>query len=213
MTERAIIKVLCRNLKQSLQRRQIEEARALLQQLQNQDRFAVETRGFEVELLMAADNWGAARTLVEQLLPLFPASARIHYLAGRVYYHDKDYRRAGEHFTESDRIHTHWLAQRWLGKVLTQLGEHVRAEAVLVDLAASHPTVKIDLAWLYERSNRIEAALKCLQEYLVVRPDDGFALDQQRRLRARLQTPAALVEEMDALHELGEPMPVALLPV
>ncbi len=212
MTERAIIKVLRRNLRQCLQRRQLDEAWALLQQLQGEEPLAVETRGFEVELLMAAERWQEARTLLGQLLPLFPESARIHYLAGRVDYHDKDYRRARGHFTESDRIHSHWLAQRWLGKVLTQLGEHARAEALLVDLAASHPAVKIDLAWLYERSNQIDAALKCLQEYLAIRPDDSFALDQQRRLRARLQTPAALVEEMDALRELGEPMPAALLP-
>ncbi len=212
MARNAVIKVLRSNLKRALRSGQLAETESLLEQLKDEDPLSVETRGLELETLIAARRWLDATKLAAQLSELFPASARIRYLIARVHYHNKDYPRALEQFAESERIHPHWVSRRWLGKTHTQLGHYQEAEASLIDLCAEHPQVRLDLAWLYERRDDPQRALHHLEDYLRFRPDDAFARAQRLRLRANLLSADELLAEVDTLRDLEEAVPSELLP-
>jgi tetratricopeptide (TPR) repeat protein len=207
----AVIKAIRANLKRALRARHYTPAEGLLEQLKNEDPLSVETRGLELEYLLAVNRWSEASSLALQLLKLFPDSARIHYLAARVNYQAKDYRPALSHFREAQRLYPHWLTRRWLGKTCTQLGLFEEAEAMLIDLPATHPQVGLDLAWLYERRDDPQRALQYLNDYLAWRPEDGFAKAQRLRLQATTLSPGELVEEVNTLMELDEPVPLGLL--
>jgi tetratricopeptide (TPR) repeat protein len=212
MARNAVIKVLRSNLKRALRSGHLSETEGLLEQLKDEDPLSVETRGLELETLIAARRWSDATKLASQLSELFPASARIRYLTARVHYHNKNYPRALEQFAESERIHPHWSSRRWLGKTHTQLGHYQEAEASLIDLCAEHPQVRLDLAWLYERRDDPQRALRYLEEYLSFRPDDEFAKAQRLRLRANVLAADELVAEVDTLRDLEETVPPELLP-
>ena len=210
-THIAVIKAIRANLKRALRVRHYTPAEALLEQLKNEDPLSLETRGLELEYLLAVNRRSEASSLALQLLELFPDSARIHYLAARVFYQAKDYRRAQIHFREAERLYPHWITRRWLGKTLTQQGQFEEAEAMLIDLPAAHPQVNLDLAWLYERRDDPQRALQYLNDYLVWRPEDNFAKAQRLRLQATRLTPEELVEEVNTLRALDEPVPAELL--
>jgi tetratricopeptide (TPR) repeat protein len=212
MTRNALIVVLRRNLKQSLRRGQVAEAQEVLRQLKDEDPLSVETGGLEVEVLMASQRWQEAEVLAAQLLRTASSSARIHFLMGRLLYRRKDYARALEHFTEAGRLHPHWTLRLWLGKAHTQRGDFDAAESFLVDVVREHPEAGLDLAWLYERRNEPERALRHLQDYLTLRPNDGYARAQQLRLRASIASPEELVQEVEVLQELGEEIATEMLP-
>jgi predicted Zn-dependent protease len=212
MAHKALVRVLRANLQRCLRSRQHDEAQALLERLKEEEPLAVETRGLELELLIGRERWEEAALLAEQLLALFPSSARVHYLAGRLAYKKKDYARAIERLAEAERLHPHWATRRWLGKAHTQHGDYDRAEALLVGLAEQHPEVAIDLAWLYERRDQPEEALRHLEAHLVRRPDDAFAAARRLRLRARLLSAAEAVAEVGSLLDLGETVPPEIVP-
>jgi tetratricopeptide (TPR) repeat protein len=212
MAHTALIRVLRRNLKQSLRRGELAQAEALVRQLKDEDSLSVQTRGLELEVLIAAQRWPDAEVLAAQLVQLFPSSARMHSLAARLYYRQKSYTRALEHFTESERLHPHWMSRLWLGKTHTQRGEYAAAESLLVGVVGEHPEAGVELAWLYERRGEPERALHHLEEYLALRPDDRFARAQQLRLRASAAAPEDLVQEVEALQELGEDIAPEMLP-
>lgn len=195
-----------------MQGRRVSEALSLLSQLKDEDPLSPETRGLELELMISTRRWNDAAELSHQLLTLFPSSARIRYLAGRVCYQHKDYPSAQEHFEEADRLHPHWLTRYWSGKSSIQRGDYEQAEASLVGLAADHPRARLDLAWLYERRGQPERALEQVEAYLVVSPGDALAGTQQRRLRASLLAPAELVDEVDSLLGLGEAIRPEVVP-
>ncbi len=212
MAHKALIRVLRTNLRQCLRLRQTVEARDLLRQLEDEDPLSVETRGMELELLMAEQRWQEAEGLALQLTRLYPSSARIHSLAARIHYRRKSYARAAEHFTEAERLHPHWRSRWWLGKTHTQRGDFDAAEALLVDVVREHPEAGIDVAWLYERRGEPEQALRQVEAYLTFRPDDPLARAQQLRLRATAAAPEDLVDEVETLQELGEEVAPEMLP-
>lgn len=206
-TRERVITVLRRNLRQAIRRRDLEQAANLLQRLKSEEPLSVECRGLELEYLLAGDNREEARLLAEQLLRLHPGSARIHYLAGRMEYRERRYRQALARFTESDRLFPHWRARLWCGKSLTQLGDYAAAEGVLLELYADHPRVGRELAWLYERMENGERALRYLQPYLDRYPDDAGAQAQLQRLRSQELAPEELLAEVEMLLDLGEEIP------
>lgn len=207
-----VIKVLRRNLQQAIKARQFDEAEALLMQLKDEDPLSLGTRGLELEYFVVAGQWSDAQILVEQLLRLFPQSARIQYLAGRIYYRIKNYRLALQYFEESNSLHWHWRALRWSGKTQTQLGQFEAAERILLGLVTEHVSINIDLAWLYERRNQVVRALEHIEVYLKKYPEDAFANVQRLRLVACTQEPDALSEDVDTLLELDEEVPAEMLP-
>jgi hypothetical protein len=71
--------------------------------------------------------------------------------------------------------------------------------------------VLCDLAWLYERKADLEGALRAYDEFLSIHPEDRYAGEQRVRLKARRMEPEALIEEIQALKELGEEVPAAML--
>ncbi len=85
-----------------------------------------------------------------QLIENFPASPRIHNLAGLVEYKLRHYAEAERHLNESQRLHAHWKTRLWIGKTLTQIGRFEEAEAILLDVLPHHPDCRLDLAWLFE---------------------------------------------------------------
>jgi tetratricopeptide (TPR) repeat protein len=200
------------NLKRALQSGRASEAQSLLSQLKDEDPLSAETRGLELELLVSTRRWDDASDLADQLLTLFPSSARIHYLAGRIHYQHKNYARAQERFAEANRLHPHWMTHHWLGKTCVQQGNYEQAEALLVGLTAAHPRTRLDLAWLYERRNQPERALEQVEAYLAGHPEDTLARAQQRRLRASLLAAGDLVEEVDSLLGLGEVIEPEVVP-
>ena len=82
----------------------------------------------------------------------------------------------------------------------------------MIDVCAEHPQVGLDLAWLYERRDDPQRALRHLENYLRFRPDDAFAKAQRLRLRANLLSADELLAEVDTLRDLEEAVPAELLP-
>lgn len=212
MADRSLIRVLRANLRRAVQAGQVDEAAGLLARLQEEDPLSPETRGLELELLIAQRRWDDAADLAAQLLMLFPSSARMHYLAGRIQYQRRDYTRAQASFAEANRLHPHWLVRLWLGKTCSQTGDHEQAEALLVECIAAQPRARLDLAWLYERRGQPRRALEQVEAYLARWPADPFARAQQHRLQASLLAPAELVAEQEALIELGEEVRPEVVP-
>ena len=207
-----VIRVLRRNLHQAIYNRHLDDAEALLGQLKQEEPLSLETRGFELDYLIATQQCSDAEIMADQLLRLFPQSARIQYLAGRAYYRVKKYDLALRCFNESKNIHSHWRTLRWLGKTQTQLGQLNEAEATLIAVAAEHFAIDVDLAWLYERMNQPSRALEFIEIHLAKHPDDEFAKTQRLRLRTQTQEPEALSEDVDMLLDLDEEVPVEMLP-
>ncbi len=206
-----LIRVLRNNIKQALWQRQFDEAAKLLDRLKQEDPLAGETRCFELEYLVAVKRSEDALALAEQLLELFPDSARVQFLAGRVYYQRKDYAKAVDCFSESQRIARRWDSQRWLGKTYTQMGRFEDAEAPLHELAPRHDIVNLDLAWLYERMGSIDRAIACMDAYLQKHPSADHAIAKRKRLFANAQDPETLKADVDMLVELDEEIPPELL--
>ncbi len=208
----ALRKVLQRNLTAALRRGELGEAERLLQVLQEEDPLSVETRGLELEYLICCKRLGEAEPLAQQLIRLFPDSARVHYLAGRLAYSLRNYQEAAGRFRESDRLYPHWFTQLFLGKTLTQQGQFDEAESILTRLSPAHAAARRDLSWLYERMGDRHRALQEMESLLAVFPDDQFALTQLRRLRALCLQPEVIVEEFDQLRQLGEAVEPDMLP-
>ncbi len=208
----AYLATLRRNLNSAIRGGRFEEARSLLQKLKQEDPVSATAQGFDLELLVAEGKWRQAATLAEQLLRLYPTSARIHFLAGRVSYQKRDYARAREAFLEAERLHPHWSLQRWLARTYTQQGDYELAESLLSGLQRDHPAVLRDLAWLYERRQQPQQALRCIEEYLAQRPDDRLAHDQQARLSATIAPAEDLIRDVEQLDALGEEIAPAMLP-
>jgi tetratricopeptide (TPR) repeat protein len=204
--------VLQRNLRDALWRQDFTQAALLLDRLKDQAPLAVETRALELEFLLRQRDTGAAVELADQLLALFPSSIRVHFLAGQAAYQYKKYGLAVARFRESLALYPAALTRQWLARALCQAGEFEEAEALLVALRPSQPRVLLNLAWLYERMQRYERAVECVDNFLVVVPQDRFALSQQARLRARLLQPEHLQEEVETLVELGEEIAPEVLP-
>ncbi len=202
-----LIATLRRNLQQAILTRELDQAADLLRRLKVEDPLSVECRGLELEYLLVTHRREDARQLADQLVHFHPGSARIQYLAGRVDYQAKNYSRALAFFSESNHLHPHWRARLWCGKSLTQLGRYAEAEALLLELYASHSQTARDLAWLYERMENTERALHYLERYLQKHPDDALARAQQQRLRSRILPPEELLEEVEMLAGLGEAIP------
>lgn len=211
-TPSAVILLLRRNLARALRERRSDDGRQLLERLRELDPLAVETRGSELELLLLDGRLDEADTLARQLLELFPASARIHLLAGQLAYRRRTYVQAVELLTEAERLSPHTATRHWLGKALTQAGKLSDAEAMLVPLATEHPPVRTDLAWLYERMGRPERAAEILQGVLQENPANTWVEEQLQRLRAHSLPPDRVLQEVELLIELGEQVPPALLP-
>src|SRR5207249_7887387 len=106
----------------------LQDAEEILNRLKQEDPLSQETRGFELELCLNSNRLAEANALARQLCRLFPQSARILFLAGKVAYRLKDYKEAESHFRESHRVYPHWRNQYWLGKTLTQSGHLAEAE-------------------------------------------------------------------------------------
>jgi tetratricopeptide (TPR) repeat protein len=207
-----IVATLRENLRRALSQRNLADAEEILTRLKHEDPLSQETRGFELELCLESSRLREADVLARQLCRLFPESGRIAHLAGKVAYRLKNYKAAESHFRESHRIYPHWRNQYWLGKTLTQSGHLDEAESLLLAAREQTPNALLELAWLYERRNDLPAALKACEDFLAVHPDHSFAAQQRVRIRGLMLEPESLIEEVDALADLGETIPAALIP-
>ena len=79
----SIKKTLVRNLRRALNRKELTEEEAILERLRSEAPASVETRGFELELLLGAGRMREAGQLSRELIKLFPSSSRILYIAGQ----------------------------------------------------------------------------------------------------------------------------------
>ena len=206
------VTALRENMRRALGDGRLPEAEDILARLKQEDPLSPETRGFELEISLNSGRLAEANTLARQLSRLFPQSGRIVFLAGKVAYRLKDYREAESHFRESYGIYPHWRTRYWLGKTLTQSGRLDEAESLLLEARERMPNALLDLAWLYERRNDLDAALKAYDDFLAGHPDHAFALEQRLRIKARMLHPESLIEEVGALEELGEEVPQSLFP-
>jgi tetratricopeptide (TPR) repeat protein len=207
-----INQVLRRNLFGALWSGDLEQAALLLRRLQEEDPLSLETRGLELDFLLRSGRLAEAGALANQLLQLFSASPRIHYLAGHAAYRAKDYRAAAQRYRESHRIRPHWRSALALARSLTQLGELDEAAMIYEPLLPEHPECYRDMAWLYERRGEDERALAAIETYLKHHPHNAWAETQRHRLRARTMDPQLLVDETEGLLAFGEELPEAVLP-
>lgn len=199
-------------MRQALTRGRLNDAGDLLDRLKKEDPLSRETRGFELELYINSNRLAEADALARQLCHLFPESSRIHFLAGKLAYRQKRYEEAEVSFRESQRLYPSPQTQYWLGRTLTQTGRFDEAESLLLSAREHNPRALPDLAWLYERKNDLEAALRAYDEFLKIHPEDSYAADQRLRVRAKMLEPEALIEEVSALSDLGESVPASLFP-
>jgi tetratricopeptide (TPR) repeat protein len=208
----SLILALRENMRRVLNEGRLEEAEEILTRLKLEDPLSQETRGFELELSLDSNRLVEANRLACQLCRLFPQSGRIAFLAGKVAYRLKNYKQAELHFRESNRIYPHWRNQYWLGKTLTQSGHLEEAESLLLEARERTANALLELAWLHERRNELQAALKAYDEFLTIHPDHSFAAEQRLRVRANLLEPESLIDEVGTLAELGEDVPLTLFP-
>lgn len=204
--------VLRRNMSAAMGAGDLSQAALILERLKEEDPLSVETRGMELEYLLRTGRLREARVVADQLLQTFPASPRIHYLAGQVAYRLKDYKEAAERFRESNRIRHHWRSSMLLAKSLTQLALFDEAASIYESLLPDHPECYTDLGWLYERREDYGRALAAIETCLKHDPDNQWAQAQRLRLRARVMDPAELVRETDQLLEFGEELAEAIVP-
>ena len=209
---KAVLESLRQNFRQAIYHRRMQEAEDILTRLKKEDPLSVETRGAELELYVEMGKSAGAADLAEQLCRTFPGSARIFFLSGKLAYRQKRYSAAEPLFRESLRIHPSPQTQYWLGKTLTQSGRFPEAESLLMEVRRQNPWALLALAWLHERRNDLESALRFYDEFLALHPDDAVASDRRLRLKARTLDPEALIEEVKTLSDFGEPVPRAVFP-
>jgi tetratricopeptide (TPR) repeat protein len=208
----SVVPALRENMWRALAEGRLEDAEDILIRLKAEDPLSPETRGFELELALNSNRLVEASTLAAQLRYLFPQSARIFFLSGKVAYRLRDYKDAETFLRESSRLYAHWRTQWWLGKTLTQSGRFDEAESLLNGIRERSEQVLLDLAWLYERRNEVNAALKAYDDFLAFHPEHSFAKEQRARLQAMLAAPESLIEEVSALSDLGEEISAAVFP-
>jgi predicted Zn-dependent protease len=209
---KAFVDTLQRNMKQALAGGDLKEAASILARLKKEDPLSAATRGLELEFYLNSERFAEADALAGQLCRLFPDSARIMFLAGKLAYRRKRYEEAEGRFRESLRLYAGRQTRQWLGKTLTQEGKYDEAESLLHLVKEHNRHALLDLAWLYERKNDLEAALKALDEFIAGNPGNSYAEEQRSRIRAKRLEPEELVSEMGALAGLGEEVPAALFP-
>ncbi len=199
-------------MREALAQRRWHDVEDLLAILKKEDPLSRETRGFELEFYIGTGRLAEADALARQLCTLFPDSGRIQFLSGRLAYRQKRYEQAEACFRESNRIYPNAGSAYWLGKTLTQIGRFAEAESLLLAARERNPRALLDLAWLYERKNDLEAALGAYEEFLKLHPEDSYAAGRRVRIRAKLLDPDAFIEEVSSLEDLGESIPTALFP-
>jgi tetratricopeptide (TPR) repeat protein len=209
---KAIVKTLHNNMQTALRKGLLAEAEDILVRLKKEDPLSQTTRGLELEYYLNANRFSEAEALSDQLCKLFPDSARIMFLAGKLAYRQKRYEEAASLFRESLRLFPHWQSRHWLGKTLTQTGSFKEAESLILSVLESHRYALLDLAWLHERRNDLDAALKAYDDFLAENPGNSYAAEQQVRLKAKRLAPEELISEMGALTEMDEAVPAALVP-
>ncbi len=209
---RALIDTLRNNLRLALTRGELSEAENILSRLKKEDPLSKETRGLELEFYLNSNRMSEAQSLADQLCVLFPDSSRILFLAGKLAYRQKRYESAVMRLRESNRVYPSRQTEYWLGKTLTQLGDFDEAESLLIPASEQMDHALLDLAWLYDRKNDLQAALSAYQQYLKHHPENHFAVEQSVRIKAKMLDPETLIEEMDALTGMGEETSDALFP-
>lgn len=207
----AFLRVLKRNIAQWIRHKDWQHATEGLTELQHLDPLAVETRGLELDFLVARHQNQDAQVLAGQLVHLFPESSRIQYLAGLIAYRNKEYPQALGAFEQSHRLYVNWRTERYMGKTLTQMGVFDRAEPLLLRLLPSHPICLLDLAWLYERKQRFSQAQKMTRQYLDHFPDNNYANKQLQRLQAHVLSSEQVLEEVETLNDFDQKVPIGLL--
>jgi len=209
---KAISETLKHNLRQALNKGRLDDAENILAQLRREDALSPASRGLELEFYLNSNRLAEADSLARQLRDLFPDSARIHFLAGRLSYRQKRYEEADACFRESLRLCRHWQTQHWLGKTLTQIGKLEEAESLLCSVLEEHPHVLLDIAWLHERRGDLEAALDACDDLLARHPGHTYAAEQRMRIRALMLEPDEFINEVSTLADLDEDIPAALFP-
>ncbi len=205
------VETLRRNLARTLREGRLEEASGLLDRLRRLDPLALPTRGLELEYLLVARRTEEAEALARELMDLYPTSARIFFLAGRVAYARRRYEEALERFAEAGRLAPHWRVRYWTGKTLTQLGRLDEAEPILEEVTRERPFTAPALAWLHERRGDVERAIAVLEVHVASRPEDTWAARRLEELRARRMDPERLSQEVEDLLELGDEISPELL--
>ncbi len=204
-------KVLGRNFRSAISRADLDEAEAIMAQLQVEAPLAVATRGMELELLIETRRFDEAAPLAEQLCRLHPDSGRIFFLAGKLGYRQREYATAETRLRESYRLYPHWKSRYWLGRALTELGRFDEARSLLESVVEAHPFIEADLAWLFERAKDLPRAIACCEAILKREPNHERARTQLAKLKAETLQPEDLVEELEGLNALGEEIPPHLL--
>lgn len=207
-----LLAVLVRSFHRDLYDGALEAAEATVARMEAEAPAAVETRGCRLELLMRTRRTQEAAALLASLLDQFPGSARIHLLAGKHRYGAREYQAALRSFRESERLTPSSATRRWIGKTLTQLGAFDEAEAVLGRLEEEGQRVLLERAWLAERRDDLEQALRLIDMHLAQSPGDRFAEQQRARVEGKRLTPEQMVEDVDQLRALGEPVPAEIIP-
>ncbi len=208
---KALLVALNHNTKQLIHQKNWPATLEGLAKLKHLAPLALETRGLELEYLVAARQDRDANKLAEQLIQIFPSSSRIHYLKGLLAYREKNYHAALPAFEESHRLFPHWSTERFIGKTCTQAGNFELAEMKLLSLIAQHPVCLLDLAWLYERQQQYSRAQRSVEQYLQHHANDEYATQQLQRLQAQELSVEQIQDEVDTLTDFGESIPIGLL--
>jgi tetratricopeptide (TPR) repeat protein len=208
---RRLFKTLVSAARAALSSRKLDEAGQIVARLREAFPSEAASHGLALDLLLAEHRLDEADTLADHLVRRFPSSAGILFGAGMTAYRRRDYPRALKLFDESERLFTSRKTRRFMGKTLTNMGCFDDAESLLINLLSEYSFCRADLAWLYERKGDVKRALEHVSKHLAEFPNDRGAAAQKTRLEAAGLHRDEVLEQVEVLDDLGEPIPEELI--
>jgi tetratricopeptide (TPR) repeat protein len=206
VTER-LFKSLVENAKRAIGKGDMDEADRVASRLMESFPAEAASHGLALELLLEKGLLEEAGRAADRLISRFPSSAGILFQAGVAAYRLKRYPSAEQRFEESEKLFSSKKTRRMLAKTLINLGRFDDAEGMLINLVETDPFCRSDLAWLYERKGDFARAGREAARRLSEYPNDERARSQKIRLEAGALDDAEVIEQVEILEELGEPLP------
>lgn len=208
MSEREHAAVLRRSLKQALRRRDLDDAEALHARLAEVAPGDLEAQLLAVELRLLQRRLPEARALADASVQRAPDHAWAHELLGHVALQQKQAAVGLRAFEAAERLAPSPRTRLWVARAHLRLDDLDAAEPILRSLGAP---ARMDLAWVHERRKQPELARKLVEQHLAEHPDDAWAQAARQRLVAATLGREEVLEEVEAMRALGEPLAAPLV--
>jgi len=133
--------------------------------------------GEQVTSLFSQHRWDKGKEVLDEALDKYPKDPNLHYLAGRYWYHFKNFDRARYHLTKSCRYnYNHLDAKNLLVNVEELTGNYSSAICYVNELLEVNPYWKglwLRKVELYKKQGNFEEANALLKRLRQIYPDDS----------------------------------------